>query len=196
MLDGVCMVWTGLLEKPLEVVPWRPCRTLVVARGGQDASHARAACFPVTAVIMDGRDRGPLEALHAPLVAAFDALLGAASGNVKWRLLVTAQGCLPVSLCGVKHDHLVAGGVLGGDAAPLLKCASEEVPMSTFSWALCVAFGQRACATQASMAVNLGFIAPTLAPPYQGMGREICRGDGSSLIMDGVTLGLGRLVPA
>jgi hypothetical protein len=69
MPNGVCVVWVGLLEKPLEVVCRRPRPTLVTMHGGGDASHARAAHLPVKAIIMVGRGRGPLKALLAPLFA-------------------------------------------------------------------------------------------------------------------------------
>jgi hypothetical protein len=46
------MVWAGLLENPLEVVCWRPRRTLVATRGDQDVSQAGATCLPVMAIVM------------------------------------------------------------------------------------------------------------------------------------------------
>jgi hypothetical protein len=148
--DGVCVVWAGLLEKPLEVVHRRPCRTLVSVHGGRDVPHAEAAHLPVVAVIVASHRHSPLKALFAPLVATFDALLSAMSGDVERCLLVATRCHLPASQCRAKHGCLVAGGALGGDAARLLKCAPEEVVMSTLSWALCVVIGQCACATLAA----------------------------------------------
>jgi hypothetical protein len=55
--------------------------------------------------------------MHAPLVAAFNAHLGAVSGNIGWRLLVIAPVRLPAHLCWAEHDRLIAGGVLGGNDA-------------------------------------------------------------------------------
>jgi hypothetical protein len=44
------------------------------------------------------------------------------------------------SPCGAlgraKHECLIAGGALGGEAARLLKHAPEDVAMSALSWAL------------------------------------------------------------
>jgi hypothetical protein len=50
-------------------------------------------------VIAVGDGCGPLKPLLAPLVASFDGILGAVSGDVGHHLLVTAQGGLPASLC-------------------------------------------------------------------------------------------------
>jgi hypothetical protein len=80
--DGVCMVWAGLLEKPLEVVHRQPHRTLVIARGGRDAPHAGATHLLVVAIVVPGHGHCPWKAYFAPVVASFDALLGAASGDI------------------------------------------------------------------------------------------------------------------
>jgi hypothetical protein len=79
--NGVCVVWIGLLKKPLEVVHGQPQWTLVTVSGGRDASHAGATCLPVMVVITAGHGRGPLKGLLAPLVATFDTLLGIVSGS-------------------------------------------------------------------------------------------------------------------
>jgi hypothetical protein len=129
--DGFCLVSVGLLEKTLEVVCGRSHRTLVTASGGRDASHAGAARLPVMAIVAAGHRHGPLKPLLAPLIAAFDGILGAVSGDIGQCLPVIARGGLPGSLCWAKHNHFIAGGVLGGDAARLVKCAPEEVAMST-----------------------------------------------------------------
>jgi hypothetical protein len=68
------------------------------------------------AIVAAGHGHSLLKALLAPLIAAFDALLGAVCGDVGQCLLVAAQCCLTASLCRAKHDYLVAGGLLGGDA--------------------------------------------------------------------------------
>jgi hypothetical protein len=72
------------------------------------------------AVIAVGHGRSPLKALFAPLVAAFDALLGVMSGNIERCPLVVARCHLPAFLCMAKHGRLVASGALGGDAMQLL----------------------------------------------------------------------------
>jgi hypothetical protein len=88
------------------------------AHGGEGALLIGAAHFPVVVIAMAGRGRscGPHGALLASLVAVSDIALGVANCVVGWLLLVTARGCLPASLCGLVHDLLVVGGVLGGDA--------------------------------------------------------------------------------
>jgi hypothetical protein len=163
--DGVCVVWIGLLENPLQVVRRWPHRTFVAAHGGCSAPHARAARILVTTVITADRGHSLLKALLAPLVTAFDALLGTVSGDVGHRLLIAAQCYLPTSLCRPKHDHLVAGGALGGDAAQLLEHALEEVTIFILSRALCAVFGQCARAILMSLVVNLRLITLTPPPP-------------------------------
>jgi hypothetical protein len=118
--DGVCVVWAGLFVKPFEVV-------MVVVCGGRGAPHARVARL---ADVVIGHGHGPLKVLLALLFAAFDALLGAVGGDVRRRLPVAAQGYLPASLGRAEHDHLVAGGVLGGDVVQLLDHVPAEVAMS------------------------------------------------------------------
>jgi hypothetical protein len=117
------------------------------------------------AIITAGHDCSPLKVLLATLIASIDALLGAVHGDIRRRLLVTARCRLPASLCRVKHDRLIVGGVLGGDAARLLKHVLEEVAMSALLWVLCAALRQRTHAALASLAVNLGLIALTLLSP-------------------------------
>jgi hypothetical protein len=79
---------------------------------------------------------GPLKVLLAPLFAAFDALLGIVGGDVRPCFPVTARGRVPTSLGRAKHDRLVAGGSLGGDAMRLLECVAEEVTLSALSQVL------------------------------------------------------------
>jgi hypothetical protein len=164
------VVWVGLLEKPLEVVCGWPCQTPIAASGGQDVSHARAARHLVMAIIMAGRGHGPLRALLVPLVAALDTLLGIVSTDIERCLHVAARGGLPASLCWVKHDHLIDGGALGGDAARLLERAPEEVAMSILSRALCATFRWCARSFLAGLVVNLRFVALSLSLPWHGLG--------------------------
>jgi hypothetical protein len=134
------MVWTSLLEKPLEVVYGRPHWTPITTSGGRYVSHTGAAHHPVVAIVTAGRGCGPLKMLLLPLVAAFDALLGAVGGDIGWCLPVAALGGLPASLCWAKHDRLIGGGALGANVVWLLECAPEEVAMFALSQALCVTF--------------------------------------------------------
>jgi hypothetical protein len=124
--------------------------------------HTGAAGLLVMAIITAGHGHNALKVLLAPLVATFNALLGAVGSNVRRCLLVTAQGHLPGFLGRAKHDCLVASGALSGDATRLLECGPKEVAMSVLPRALCAALGQRAHATLASLAANLGFVTLTL----------------------------------
>jgi hypothetical protein len=125
----VCVIWAGFLEEPLDVMHRWPHLTLFTVRGGPDATHARTACLPVVAIIVVGRGHGPLRALLPALFATLDALLRVVGGDVGRRLLAAAWGHLPVSLGLWMHDHLIARGVLGGDATRLLKCVPKKVAM-------------------------------------------------------------------
>jgi hypothetical protein len=108
----------------LEVVHRRPRLTLVTVHGGRDAPHTGAARLFVIDVVMVGRGRGPLRVLLVPLFTALDALLSSMDDDVRRRLLATALGHLHALLSRTKLGHLVAGGVLGGDAARLLECVT------------------------------------------------------------------------
>jgi hypothetical protein len=72
--DGVCVVWTGFLPEPLEVVCGRPRLTIVVTCGDRGAPHVRATHIPVLSIVVASRCHGPLKALLAPLFATLDAL--------------------------------------------------------------------------------------------------------------------------
>jgi hypothetical protein len=50
--DGVCMVWAGFLEEPLEMVCSWPHLVLAAVHGGRDAPHARAAYLFIIAVVV------------------------------------------------------------------------------------------------------------------------------------------------
>jgi hypothetical protein len=84
--------------------------------------------------------------------------------DVRQRLPVIAQGHLPASLGRAKNNHLVAGGVLGGDAVRFLEHVREEVVMSGMPWALCAALGQHTHVALASSVVSLGLVSPFLPP--------------------------------
>jgi hypothetical protein len=63
----------------------------------------------------------------------------------------------------MKHDSLIAGGVLDGDAMWLLECVPKIVTMLVLEQVLCVALRQCAKAPQTSLAAGLGL--DTLALP-------------------------------
>jgi hypothetical protein len=110
-----------------------------------------------------------------PLVATFDAVLGAISRDVRRCLLVATRGRFHARLCGVVHDSLVVGGVMCGDVVRLLECASNDVAMFTSPWALLTASGRHAWVALVQLAMNLGFIMPSLPPPQWSLGREVGR---------------------
>jgi hypothetical protein len=85
-------------------------------------------------------------------------------------LLIVARGCLLACLCRVVHTLLVVGGVLGGDAARLLKRALKEVALSALPQALPTAIGQHAWAVLVWLTMSLGLIAPSLPQPHWGVG--------------------------
>jgi hypothetical protein len=60
--DRVCMVWSGMLEKPLEVVHRRPHQTLFTAHSHRDVSPTGATHLLVIAVITVSHGHGPLKA--------------------------------------------------------------------------------------------------------------------------------------
>jgi hypothetical protein len=66
-----------------------------------------------------------------PLVTTSDAVQGVVSYIIGRCLLVAAWGHLPARLCRAVCGHLIVGGDLGHYTARLLKCAPEEVVMST-----------------------------------------------------------------
>jgi hypothetical protein len=77
---------------------------------------------------------------------------------------------LSISLCWVKHDCLVAGGVLGGDATKLLEHAPKEVATSALLWALRMAFGWHTHTSLVGLVANLRFVASSLLLPWRGLG--------------------------
>jgi hypothetical protein len=52
MLDGVRMVWEGLLKESLEVVYWQSRLVLTTARGSHDTPHAGAICLLVFVIVI------------------------------------------------------------------------------------------------------------------------------------------------
>jgi hypothetical protein len=123
VLDGVRVVGEGLLEELLKVVCRRSCLALANACGSHDAPHAGAACYLIVAAFVVGRDYYPLRTLLAPLLAA----LGILDDDVRWHLLAAAWGRLPTAWGRAKFGHLIAGGILGGDAVQLLGGVPKSV---------------------------------------------------------------------
>jgi hypothetical protein len=139
MLDGVCMVWTGLLEESLEVVCRQPHLALAVVCSSHNMTHAGAICFLIIAAVIVHRSCNPQRALLAPLLATLGALLGIMVGDIRRYLLTAAQGRLPAGWGKVKSSCLIAGGILGGDTAQLLGgVPKNNVWCLEGWWLLCV----------------------------------------------------------
>jgi hypothetical protein len=115
MLDGVCVVWAGILQEPFEVFRGQPRLTFVTTCGGRAVPHTRAARLPVVSIVVASHSRVPLKVLLAPLFVTPDTLLAAMGGDVGWCYLAAAQDCLPTPLDWTRHDRLIANGMLGGD---------------------------------------------------------------------------------
>jgi hypothetical protein len=116
------------------------------------------------AIVAVGRGRSPLNALLVPLFAAFDALLDAVGGDIERCPLVATLGHLHASLSRVKHDRLIIGGVLGGDAARLLERVPEEVVVSVLARVPHAALWQHTHATLVSLTVSHGLNTLALPP--------------------------------
>jgi hypothetical protein len=142
---------------------------LVTVCGSRDAPHARATRVPGAAIIIVGCDCGPLKALFEPLFATLDALPTAVDGDIRWRSLTIARGHLPASLGWVKHDSVVASGILGGDAVWCHECVPIKVAMLTLERALCAVLGWHARAPQVSLMVGL-WLGERALPPQCGLG--------------------------
>jgi hypothetical protein len=54
----------------------------------------------------------------------------------------------------MKHDHLIAGGVLGGDAARHIECVPEKVAMLALEQAPCATLRFRARAPLLSVGIS------------------------------------------
>jgi hypothetical protein len=138
--------------------------TLVSTCSGRDVPHTGVACLLVVVVVVVSHRRSTLKVLLAPLFAALDTLPIIVDGNIRQRSHIATQGCLPASLGLAKHDHLVASGVLGGDAARWLKCVPTKVTMLTLEQAPCAALRLHARAPLVSLAMGLCLSAPIMPP--------------------------------
>jgi hypothetical protein len=112
------MVWAGLLKVLIEMV-----------------------CFLIVFAFVVSHGCKPLRTLLAPLLAALGTLLGVLDSNVKQHLLVADWGHLPAAWGRVMFSHLIAGGVLCGDAAQLLGGVPESVTVLALAWVPHAAFG-------------------------------------------------------
>jgi hypothetical protein len=102
-----------------------------------------------------------------------------------------SSGRLPAHLCGAEHDRLIAGGVLGGDTAQLLECASDEEALFTLPWVLLAATGQWAWVALVSLATNLRLAALPCCRLSGAWDEKLVGLDGANHIADGTTSTLG-----
>jgi hypothetical protein len=131
---------------PLEVVGRRPCLTLVTVHDSHDVPHVAVAGLPIVAVIIVGRGCSPLRMLLVPSLSSLSALAGALDGDVRWCLPAATWSCLPASWwwhTGPKFSCLTAGGILGNDAAQLIRGVLENVMVFALARVLCAAFRSR-----------------------------------------------------
>jgi hypothetical protein len=105
---------------------------------------------------------GPLRALLAPLFATLDAHLSAMNDDVGRGLLAAAWGRLPATLGRAKHNHLIAGHMLGGDVAWILEYVPEKVTILAQARDPHMALRQRAHTLLASLAAGLVCDVPAL----------------------------------
>jgi hypothetical protein len=131
--DVVCVVWIGLFKKPLEVDYRRHHLLLITMCVGRRVSPTGAARLTIIAI-----GCGPLKALLAPLSATFDALLGVVGGDVRRHLPIASWGHRLASLGRAKHDYLIAGSALGGDATWHLEHVPKGFSTSALPWDPCV----------------------------------------------------------
>jgi hypothetical protein len=120
VLDGVHVVWVGLLEESLEVVHQWPRLALQTMHSSDDTLHAGAINFLVVVIVIVDHDRNSLRALFTPLLAALGAPLGILDGIDGWHCVVATWSRLLAAWDIEKFGRLLSGGVLGGDAAQLL----------------------------------------------------------------------------
>jgi hypothetical protein len=163
------MTWVGFFKESHEVVHGRPRLMLVTACGGWDVPHARAARLHVVTIIVVDHGHDPLKALLAHFFAALDALPAIVDGDIRRCSIAAARGHFLASMSRVKHDCLIDGGVLGGDAARHLECVPEKVTTLTLERAPCAELGPRAHDPLASLTPGLWFDASAL-PPWWGPG--------------------------
>jgi hypothetical protein len=90
-----------------------PHLTLAASCGSRDVHHARTTHLLIVASIIVDHSCGLLKMLRVPLPATLGALPDVTGGDVRRCLPAVARGW-------AKLGHLVAGGVLGGDATQLL----------------------------------------------------------------------------
>jgi hypothetical protein len=113
-------VWASQFEESIKVV----CRQLRLALA---PTSGGATYFLIVAAVIAGHEHNLLRTLLAPLLATLGALLGIVDDDVEWSLNTTARGHLSIAWGRAKFDRLVAGGVLGGDAAQLLSDVPKNV---------------------------------------------------------------------
>jgi hypothetical protein len=134
VLNGVRVVWAGLLEESLKVVCWWPRLALDTVPGGRDVLHVGVVRFLVIIVIVVGRSCNPLWASLSPFLATLGVLLGTLDGSAEWRCLAIARDCFATTWDRLRPDRLLIDGVLGGDAEQLLNGVANDVVWCPKAW--------------------------------------------------------------
>jgi hypothetical protein len=105
------VIWTGYIEKFLDMVLGRPCLVLESEFGGCDILLAGVIGFLVVIVVAscDGDVPGvPL----LPLLAAMPSSLGS---GLMWCCSATVGGCFCIAQDESGLNHLLTRGLSGGD---------------------------------------------------------------------------------
>jgi hypothetical protein len=93
VLDGVHMLWAGLLNKSLDVVCQRPHLGLASTCGSSEALHVGATHFFLVIVVVVGHGHNPLRVPLLPLLAALVIL----DNNAGWHHFAAAGDRFPTA---------------------------------------------------------------------------------------------------
>jgi hypothetical protein len=118
--NGVRMIGTGCLEKHLEVISGLPRLALEVALSSGDKLLVGViGILVIVTLIIAASDRDSLEPSFCPLLVTFGALLCALAGCLDRCPSTAVGGRSPTVLDKNGPNHVLAGGMPGGDVKEL-----------------------------------------------------------------------------
>jgi hypothetical protein len=121
VLDWVCVVGTGRLEKLLEVIGRLPRLVFeVTLSGGDELLIKIIRLLVIVSLITAGSNRDPLGSPLGPPLISFGAPLCTLAGCLEWCPSTAIGGQPPVALDENGPDCLLARRVPGGDVKQLL----------------------------------------------------------------------------
>jgi hypothetical protein len=121
MSDGVCMLWSGHVEKLLEVIDRLSRLALEIVLGGSDAFLINIVCLlSIIIANVASSNRDPLLVVLWPLLTAFGTSLSAFTGNLGWWPSAATTDHLPITLDIDRPDLLFTIGVPSGNVKQLL----------------------------------------------------------------------------